>query len=192
MRKTLCLLLVAVLILSVLPLGELRAESPKYVLSEGTNTWKFNEATDLIDAVNAIDDEKEYTLTLNADLEIPLDGVELKMLDLKGNMTIKGNNHKLSGKEGASEGFLTKIRLVQTKNVFNIAIENLRVDGSGKYGFIDGDIENLSFGPNEYNTRKLSLNNCNISNCNNYKTGAIYIGYVDVKINNSNFVNCGS
>lgn len=76
MKRSLSLILALLMVLTSMSFEGLKAEAgPKYVLqASGEDAQEFDEADALVDAINAIanDETKSYTLTLNADLVLPV------------------------------------------------------------------------------------------------------------------------
>lgn len=119
------------------------AQGEKYVLSEtGGNVLKAtNDANDLITYMNDsshFDQTKSYTLTLNDDLVIPVEGSNLKTLEIHCNLTIEGNDKKITGADGGQEE--DRFIKAKTENI-TINIKNLNLDGSDKYAGIQVETE---------------------------------------------------
>ena len=156
------LLALAILLSSMLSLSEVSfAQEKNYVLSEtGGNVLKETDnANDLISYMNTpgnFNQTKSYTLTLNDNLEIPVEGGHLKTLEIHCNLTIEGNNKTITGAAGGQD----KDRLINIKlEKGDITINNLKVDGSNKYAGI------LWLNNNPDGKFNINLNFCHFENC---------------------------
>ena len=188
------------------------AQGGKYLLSEtGGNALKAtNDANDLITYMNDsshFDQTKSYTLTLNEDLVIPVDGNNLKTLEIHSNLTIEGNDNKITGADPRDDGSrLIEIKL--TKG--NVTINNLTFDGSVNRRPKHTGIKFDNWGKvdkfNKDDPFNVTINNCRFENCYQYQYenkkhittgGAISFTFREpsdknkiININNSTFNNC--
>ena len=133
------------------------AQGEKYILSEdGVPDETFTSAEDLITYMNTpgnFNQAKSYTLTLNDNLEIPVEISNLKTLEIHCNLTIEGNSNQVTGAAGGTEGD----RFINIING-NINIKNLDFDGSDIYAGI------LSDNTDAANKPSLKISDCNFNN----------------------------
>lgn len=185
MKKKLFKILLALTIVlsSTFFLSELCfAQGGKYLLSEtGGNVLKAtNDANDLITYMNDsshFDQAKSYTLTLNEDLVIPVDGNNLKTLEIHSNLTIEGNGKKITGAEGGKE--YDRFIKAKTEKI-SLNINNLNFDGSDKYAGIHVETEGDT--PINFN-----LDKCNFTKCKGSEGGCVYIYCANVDMKYCNF-----
>ncbi len=203
MKKFISLLLTAMILITNISLSNVKAEKVyKYVLTQdpddnGEITWEgfeVDEADKVLDKIEDISKgrvrgatpEREYTLTLNADLVIPLNGSgSLKVLDLDrdfNKLTIEGNNHTISAVDSDKKDaffFTLNGGDITTGGLYfrNLTIDGA-VDGVNKYNLISG-----------YWSRKyIDLYNCTLKNA---KEWALYSINSQVTVKKSNIMNCG-
>ena len=189
MKKKLFKILLAltIIISSTLFWSELCfAQGEKYLLSEdGGNVIKStSDANELITYMNDsshFGQAKSYTLTLNDDLVIPVEGSNLKTLEIHCNLTIEGNDNKITGAEGGADGDRF-IKIITEKG--NVNINNLKFDGSvnssPKYA---GILSRIDTDRDELN---LNLSFCTFENC---KTGETSDGGAGLAVHNgANFI----
>ena len=135
MKRMLKILLALALILSVVAINkQVFAQDEGYTLKEdGGNellvTNDENDITNYMKDTFVPDPSKTYTLTLYEDLKLPSDGVNLKSLILKGNITLEGNGHKLTGDAGLEKGKFSLIEVTDGSAV----IKNISLEGEEKY-----------------------------------------------------------
>lgn len=185
MKKKLFKILLALTIVlsSTFFLSELCfAQGEKYLLSEtGGNVLKAtNDANDLITYMNDsshFDQTKSYTLTLNEDLVIPVDGNNLKTLEIHSNLTIEGNGKKITGADGGKE--YDRFIKAKTEKI-SLNINNLNFDGSDKYAGIFVETEGDT--PINFN-----LDKCNFTKCKGSEGGCVYINCANVDMKDCNF-----
>lgn len=205
MKKKLCFLLALIIFLAAMPFGEVKAEDKvyKYVLTkdptgnqtEPTLVLQTDDAREVLGRIQAINDSYvvpgtiayDYTLTLNDDLEIPLDkNGFLQVLKLSRDftkLTIEGNNHTISAVDSDKEGafFITLNGSYNTTG--GLYFKNLTFDGA-----VDG--------VNKYNLIHASdsLINIDMYNCTlkNAVESALYSWNSQVTVKKSKIMNCGT
>lgn len=169
-KKLFAILLSLVMILSsVSILSEVSfAEGENYVLTDsaGDQLLATDKANTLITYMNTpskFDQTKSYTLTLNGDLVIPVEGSKLKTLEIHCNLTIEGNNKTITGAAGGEQGD----RFIEIKGG-NINIKKLNFDGSDMYAGILSDNTAADHNPS------LNISDCNFTNLNTKTTDNFY------------------
>lgn len=170
-KKLFAILLSLVMILSsVSILSEVSfAEGEKcYIVYKDGNDFPIQSLDDADAFINYINDNpfnqnESYTIKLFSDLEIPLDGSNLKSINLKGNISIEGNDHKITGADGGEQGdrFINII-------YGNINIKSLNFDGSDMYAGILSDNTAADHNPS------LNISDCNFTNLNTKTTDNFY------------------
>ena len=106
---------------------------------------------------------KKYTIQVKGDLEVPVHGNNLKPITLNGDITIEGNSHTITGKDGGEQGDRF-INIIDG----NINIKNLNFDGSGNYAGILSDNTAADHNPS------LNISDCNFTNLNTKYTDKFY------------------
>lgn len=161
MKKNLfaIILCLAILITTVSALSEISfAEGENgYIVYKDGNGFPIQSLDNAEDFVNYINDDQfdqneSYTIKLFSDLKIPLEGSNLKTINLKGNITIEGNGHKITGENGGEQGDRF-INIIDG----NINIKNLDFDGSDIYAGI------LSNNANAAHKPSLKISDCNFT-----------------------------
>lgn len=154
------ILCLAILVTTVSGLSEISfAEGEKgYIVYKDGNDFPIQSLDDAGDFVNYINDDpfdqnESYTIKMFSDLEIPIEGSNLKTIKLKGNITIEGNGHKITGAKGGEQGDRF-INIIDG----NINIKNLDFDGSDIYAGI------LSDNTEADRTPSLKISDCNFNN----------------------------
>ena len=200
MKRLISLLLAVFMLVTSISSVDLKAENIKnYVLNDGSGDHGFDDAESLVNYMNdasKFDSSKNYTLTLNADLILPVDNAgKLKTLELRGNTTVIGNGKDktiIKGAEGGQEGD----RLIKIASNANANIKNLKFDGlnegSKKYSGIDSTLDS----PNA--SASLSIENCEFNSCSSIGTGyvatsdggAICAYATELTIKDSKFISC--
>ena len=162
MKKNLfaIILCLAILITTVSALSEISfAEGENgYIVYKDGNGFPIQSLDNAEDFVNYINDDQfdqneSYTIKLFSDLKIPLEGSNLKTINLKGNITIEGNGHKITGEDGGEQGDRF-INIIDG----NINIKNLNFDGSNIYAGILSDNKDATHRPS------LKISDCNFTN----------------------------
>ena len=205
MKKKLCFLLALIIFLAAMPFGEVKAEDKvyKYVLTkdptgnqtEPTLVLQTDEAGEVLGRIKDISDSYamyvpisyDYTLTLNDDLEIPLDkNGSLQVLELNRDftkLTIEGNNHTISAVDSDKEGafFITLNGSYNTTG--GLYFKNLTfdgaVDGVNKYNLIDASNSLIN----------IDMYNCTLKNA---VESALYSWNSQVTVKKSKIMNCGT
>ena len=199
MKKFISLLLTAMILITNISLSNVKAEKVyKYVLTQDPANegdparvvLETDDAGGVLDKIQNISDDRdpqfsqtqEYTLTLNADLVIPLDdGGRLKVLNLNRDfkqLTIEGKNHTISAVESDKEDdCFIKLRGgdITTGGLY---FRNLTIDGVNKYNLINGD----------WSRKYIDLDNCTLKNA---KEWALYSINSQVTVKKSKITNCG-
>ena len=151
------ILCLAILITTVTGLSEISfADGEKgYIVYEDGNNFPIQNLDKAEDFVNYINDDpfdqnKSYTIKMFSDLEIQLEGSNLKTLTLNGNITIEGGVHTISGASNGTEGD----RLIKIAPGSKVTINNLNFEGDKKYAGIEAS----------GNDTELILNSCTFKN----------------------------
>ena len=172
MKKNLfaIILCLAILITTVSALSEISfAEGENgYIVYKDGNGFPIQSLDNAEDFVNYINDDQfdqneSYTIKLFSDLKIPLEGSNLKTINLKGNITIEGNGHKITGENGGEQGDRF-INIIDG----NINIKNLDFDGSDIYAGI------LSNNANAAHKPSLKISDCNFTKLTTKTTDELY------------------
>ncbi len=170
-----------------------------YILYETGKEEAVLKSSDSIDFVNkfnaySFEDDKSYKLVLNKDLVIPLDDSsdELASLKINCNISIYGNEHKITGANDESgRGRFIYIRKGR------VSFENLEFDGSNQY-------EGIMALAEDQHSINLEINKCKFINCypKGYAgTGSAIVFFSknldaslesNLKIQNTSFKNCFS
>ena len=204
MKKKLSLLLALFILLSSMPFASVKAEDKvyKYVLTkvptgnqtEPTLDFQTDDAGEVLKRIKDISDSYamyvpipyDYTLTLNDDLEIPLNEYgRLQVLELNRDftkLTIEGNNHTISAVDSSEEDAFF-ITLDHTSNIDGgLYLKNLTLDGAvdgvNKYNLINGD----------WAETNIELVNCTLKKA---KEWALYSINSQVTVKKSQIMNCG-
>lgn len=172
MKKNLfaIILCLAILITTVSALSEISfAEGENgYIVYKDGNGFPIQSLDNAEDFVNYINDDQfdqneSYTIKLFSDLKIPLEGSNLKTINLKGNITIEGNGHKITGEDGGEQGDRF-INIIDG----NINIKNLNFDGSNIYAGILSDNKDATHRPS------LKISDCNFTKLTTKTTDELY------------------
>ena len=154
------ILCLAILVTTVSGLSEISfAEGEKgyIVYKEGNDSpiKSLDNAEEFVNYINEdpFDKNESYTIKMFSDLEIPLEGSELKTINLKGNITMEGNGHIITGLAGGEQGDRF-INIIDG----NINIKNLDFDGSDNYAGILSDNKDAIHKPS------LKISDCNFNN----------------------------
>ncbi len=102
-----------------------------YVDGNGTALKSLNNVEDINTFTPEAD--KSYTIKVLKDLVVPADGGHLKTITLKGEVTVEGNGHTITGAEEGKAGD----RLIKIEAGSKVTIDGLKLDGEDKYAGID-------------------------------------------------------